>query len=298
MLKSIAIVTILVNQLAPVESAYTEHLHYAPVHRGQISGEQAGLWNAPAMAGSEFVILQPESRKPVYLRFIATPAGTGPAPGLTHGWNATELLALDPDALEARFAGTPFEVIGPSRPLWNAPNAPRAMQAIGPANELLYFTRIIPEGFPSPMSPASTPVDRVFIMVVGGPSIAVLQDFYRGLGLTVSEAQAFRISTLSRAHGLPAETTYPLATAALARDYLVELDEYPVSATPRTVAPGSLPPGVAMVSFAVEDLGAMDLPWRASPVAVAEFPYSGRRAAVTVGPAGEWLELLEERLAP
>ena len=205
MLKSIAIVTILVNQLAPVESAYKEHLDYAPVHRGQVSSQQAALWNAPAAAGSKFVILQPASRKPVYLRFVAMPGGTGPTPGLTHGWNATELLALDPDAIEAGFAGTPFEVIGPSRPLWNAPNAPRAMQAIGPANELLYFTRIIPEGFPSPMSPASTPVDRVFIMVVGGPSMEALQEFYRGLGLEVSKAQPFRISTLSRAHGLPAK---------------------------------------------------------------------------------------------
>ena len=40
------------------------------------------------------------------------------------------------------------------------------MQAIGPAREFLYFTRVIPSGFPIPMMPAATPVDRVFIMVV------------------------------------------------------------------------------------------------------------------------------------
>jgi hypothetical protein len=47
------------------------------------------------------------------------------------------------------------------------------------------------------------------------------------------------------------------------------------------------------VSFIVEDLDAMKLEFRAEPRALKSFPYNGRRTAVTVGPAGEWLELLE-----
>ncbi len=70
-------------------------------------------------------------------------------------------------------------MIGPPRDLWPAPDAPRAMQAFGPAGELLYFTRVIPSAFKIPMTPASSPVDRVFIMVVGGPSMTVMQDWYR-----------------------------------------------------------------------------------------------------------------------
>jgi hypothetical protein len=299
MLKSIAIVTILVGELATTEGAYREQLDYRPVHRGRVPAAQAMLWDAPAMAGQAFVILGPASGRPVYLRFVEAPTRqAAPAAGTTHGWNAIEFLAQDPDALAPRLAPA-FAVVGPPRDLWASPTAPRAMQAIGPNGELAYFTRIVPAGFARPMTPAATPVDRVFIMVVGGPSMTALQDFYgRVLGLTVSPASPFPISTLSRALGLPATTTYPLATAALARDFLVELDEYPAAARPRPVSPGALPPGVAMVSFLVADLATVPAQFRSPPATLAEFPYSGRSAAVTVGPAGEWVELIAAGSAP
>jgi catechol 2,3-dioxygenase-like lactoylglutathione lyase family enzyme len=295
MLKTIMLVTLLVPQLATVEAPYREALGYQPVHRGSVSAEQASLWDAPAMEGRPFVILGPASGRPVYLRFVEAPAGT-PAPppaGTTHGWNAVELLTQDPDALAASLPA-PFQVVGQPRTLWNAPDAPRAMQALGPVQELLYFTRVIPSGFQKPMRPAETPVDRVFIMVVGGPSMGALRQFYGAtLGLPVGNAAPFRITTLSRALGLPAETTYPLATAPLPRDFLIELDEYPPAARSRPAPAGTLPPGVAMVSFGVLDIDAVTADWRTPPRRVGEFPYSGQEAAVTVGPAGEWIELIE-----
>ncbi len=294
MLKYIATVTLLVNQLSGVESAYQEHLGYSTVHSGVVSAGQAALWDTPAMRGRPFVIMQAESGRPVYLRFIEDPAIVPPEAGTTHGWNAVELVARDPDALVRQFDGTPFEVVGPPRDLWAAPDAPRAMQAIGPARELLYFTRVIPSGFSIPMSAAASPVDRVFIMVVGGPSMPALRDFYGDtLGLPVGAVTPFRITTLSRALGLPVDTTYPLAIASLPREFLIELDEYPEQASERPVRSGSLPPGPAIVSFGVEELDAFDLVWRAEPRRLSEFPYNGQRAGVTVGPAGEWLELIE-----
>jgi len=185
-------------------------------------------------------------------------------------------------------------VVGPPKDLWKAPGAPRAMQAIGPAREFLYFTRVIPSGFPIPMMPAATPVDRAFIMVVGGPSMQALQDFYGGpLGLPVGKASAWQIGVLSQALGLPMETTYPLAVAPMPKDFLVELDEYPSPAKPRPVRAGSLPSGPAMVTFGVNELDDFKLTWRAPPARIAEFPYNGQEAAVTVGPAGEWVELVE-----
>lgn len=294
MLKTIAIVTLLVADLAAPEQAYQERLDYRPVHGGSVTAAQAALWSAPAMAGQPFIILGPASGRPVYLRFVQAPGGvTPPGAGTTHGWNAVEFLAQDPDGLATRLAPA-FSVVGPPRDLWPSPTAPRAMQAIGPAGELAYFTRIVPAGFAIPMIPAVTPVDRVFIMVVGGPSMLALRDFYgRVLGLAVGPAQPFPITTLSRALGLPATTTYPLATAALPRDFLVELDEYPPAAVRRLVPAGAIPPGLAMVSFGVADLDAIPTTWRTAPVRLEEFPYSGQRAAVTVGPAGEWIEVIE-----
>lgn len=294
MLKSIITVTLLVNQLAAVEGPYRDELGYRPVHRGIVTAEQSSLWAAPDLAGKSFVILQPASGRPVYLRMIEDPAAAMPEAGTTHGWNAIENVVQDPDGLVRELEGSAFEVVGPPKDLWNAPDAPRAMQAIGPAREFLYFTRVIPSGMSIPISPAATPVDRVFIMVVGGPSMTALQDFYGSrLGLNVGAASPWQITVLSRALGLPAETTYPLAVAALPSEFLVELDEYPAEARPRAVRPGSLPPGPAMVTFAVQELDDFRLTWRSAPARIAEFPYSGQEAAVTVGPAGEWIELVE-----
>lgn len=297
MLKSILVVTLIVNHLAAVEGPYTRELGYTAVHRGTVPAAQASLWGAGNLRDHAFVVLEPASGKPVYLRFIEDPAASPPAAGTTWGWNAIENVVEDPDALARQFAGTAFKVINPPRNLWNAPDAPRAMQVLGPAQELLYFTRVIPSGMDIPISPAASPVDRVFIMVVGGPSMTALQAFYRDrLGLPVTRASEWPITTLSRALDLPLDTKYPLALAPLPREFQVELDQYPAQAVARPVPAGSAPAGIAMVSFIVDKLDDVRADWRAPPRPIAEFPYSGRKAGVTVGPAGEWLELVEGSL--
>lgn len=293
MLKYISLVTIVVSQLGTVEPAWEEHLSYRTVHQGQVTDEVAGLWDAPAMAGQPFIIMQPESRVPVYVRFIEARPTAGYAPMMTWGWNATELLVEDPDTLAARLEGSPFRIIGPPADLYEGIDAPRAMQAVGPGNELLYFTRIIPGGTELPLSGAMTPVDRVFITVVGGPSLPELGTFYARLGLPIADLGEWRIDVLAQAHDLPDGSRFPLAVARFPRDYLIELDEYPQSAGPRPVRAGELPPGLALVSVMADDLGQLDVEWRSPPRALAEFPYSGRRAATVVGPAGEWLEVIE-----
>ena len=103
----------------------------------------------------------------------------------------------------------------------------------------------------------------------------------------------FNISVISNAQGLPPETTYPLAVAPVSNRFLIELDEYPFEDGARPVMDGHIPPGIAMVSFEVEDLDSLDVEWRASPASLPGRPYDGRRAGVTAGPAGEWLEIIE-----
>jgi hypothetical protein len=238
--------------------------------------------------------MEPASGRPVYLRFIEDPTTAIPPPGTTFGWNAAELLVTDPDRLAIQLKEPDFRVIGAPRDLWSAPDAPRAMQAFGPAGELLYFTRVIPSAFKIPMSPAESPVDRVFIMVVGGPSMTGMQDWYReALGLKPGPASAWQINTLSEALKLPADTRYQLSIAPMPRDFEIELDEYPPVSKPRAVREGALPPGIAMVSIGVDQLDELRVQWRRPPERLDSFPYNGRRVAVTVGPAGEWLEFIE-----
>ena len=291
MLKSILVVTFAVARLQSVETAYENYLGYESVDSGVVSAQEAGTWGAPASAGRPYLLMQPASGEPVYLRFVESDPVDGYAPMRTLGWNATELLAPDPDAVAAKLRDSPFEIVGEPADLWDAPNAPRAMQAVGPSGELLYLTRNVDFEM-------KTFVDRVFIMVVGGPSMAAFRDFYGDrLGLKVSDATPFQIGVISKTLGVPMETTYPLALATVSPRFLIELDEYPDVAKPRQRNSGALPPGVAMVTFIVTDLGAFDLDWRGAPAVLDGLPYAGRRSAVTVGPAGEWIELVEDATA-
>jgi catechol 2,3-dioxygenase-like lactoylglutathione lyase family enzyme len=287
MLKGIVIVTLSVLNLGPVEDAYRDGLDYRTVDRGVISEELGTVWNTPDASGHEFVLMQPASEAAVYLRFVETPEVPGYAPLNSFGWNATELLVTDPDELAARLEDSAFEIIGPPKDLWDAPNAPRAMQTLGPGNEILYLTR-------NGNFATDTFVDRVFIMVVGGPSMTEFRDYYESkFGLTVGDATPFSISVISRAQNLPPETTYPLAVGQVSADFLIEFDEYPTTVGARPVSSGDLPPGTAMVSFYVDRIDAIDVPWNATPKPISDFPYNGRRAGVTIGPAGEWIELIE-----
>jgi len=287
MLKSIVIVTISVLNLGSIEDAYKDYLGYTAIDKGALTTEVADAWDAGKMTGHNYLVMQPSSSEQVYLRFIENPTTEGHAAMTTHGWNATELLVKDPDTLAKQLADSPFTIIGPPKDLWAAPNAPRAMQVRGPNDEILYLTRH--SGFTY-----NAFVDRVFIMVMAGPSMANLTDYYSSkMGLGVGDPKPFAISVISRAQNLPADTTYPLAIATVSKRFLVELDEYPASSGPRPVTDGYLPPGTSMVTFEVEDLDAFNVAWRATPRKLDGLTYRGRRTAVTVGPSGEWIELLE-----
>jgi len=288
MLKSILIVTISVFNLGDIETAYRDFLDHQVVNSNTISAELGAAWDADAMAGREMLLMQPESEAAVYLRFVENKAVEGYAPMTTHGWNGTELLVKDPDGVADRLADSPFEIIGPPKDLWEAPNAPRAMQALGPSDEVLYLTR-------NDDFEINTSIDRTFIMVLGGPSMDAMGAFYGDtFGLEVGDPMPFPISVISNAQNKPLDTTYPLAIATVSKEFLIELDEYPADAPPRPILPGHLPPGIAMVTFEyVGELDDLDVEWRAKPRRIDAFPYNGRDAGVIVGAAGEWIELVE-----
>ena len=78
------------------------------------------------------------------------------------------------------------------------------------------------------------------------------------------------------------------------KDFLIELDEYPAVFVPRKRAVNHLPSSTSVVSFLVDSLDDVDVKWRRPPRKIQDFPYNGRKVGVTIGPAGEWIELIEE----
>ena len=296
MLKSIVMVTMLVTNLNAVEEAYDSYLGYQVVEEGQIDRSLGSVWGARGMNKHPYMIMQPKSGAEVYLRFIEDKSMTNYRPMGTHGWNSTEILVEDPDALAVQLSNSSFNIIGQPYDLYPTPDAPRAMQVLGPSNEIIYLTRIIPGGSGFNLGSAQSYVDRVFIMVVGGPSMKALQDFYsQKLNMPVTEASDWTIGVISRLNNLPEDTVYPLALVSFEQDFLIELDEYPSVVVARKRAVNHLPSSTSVVSFIVDSLDSFDLKWRRPPRTIQDFPYNGRKVGVTIGPAGEWIELIENK---
>lgn len=288
----ITCVTIATLDVQRMIDTYHLHLGYELVDHGRVSAAQARLWGRPALAGRRYASMLPGGDGPTFLRFVE---GRTPADYVAFrhmGWNAAELMVQDTDGIAARLEGSPFRIIGPPADL-SFTDKIRAMQALGPAQESIYLT-----SFKEKMAEFDTPearhyVDRVFIVILGGPSVQVVNEFYhRHFGVAVAPVMPAVISVLSNAQGLPADTPHDLAALALQGQSFIEADTMPAATLPRGGLEGELPPAIAMVSFGVDALPET-LEYLAPPTVLPEAPYHGRRTAVAVGAAGELIELIE-----
>jgi hypothetical protein len=285
----ICCVTVTAPDLDQVEWCYTHYLGHRVVGRGLLGIDLAELWGCAGLAGNRYLLLSPAAGDECIFRFIETHHDADFLPFSTHGWNAAEIMVRNVDAMAERLAGSPFKIIGAPADLSFTDNI-RAMQILGPGHELLYLTefkRQIPE-FNTPI--ARCDVDLVFIVILGGPSMDNLQNFYaKQYGVSRTPVVESRVKGMSAAFGNSPEHKYPISALPLAGKSLIEVDEMPVQARARPVAEGLLPAGIAMVSFAGSGLD-KDAAIR---IDRDEPPYS-RSAAVTCckGAAGEVIEIL------
>ena len=135
----IVCVTFTAPDLDAVSDCYSRYLGYRTVETGQIGASLAMAFGAPAIEGRPCRLLAPEAADDVFFRAIEGPAQPGHVPFATHGWNAAELMVRNVDALAERLADSPFRIIGEPQDLSFSPDI-RAMQVIGPGQELLYLT--------------------------------------------------------------------------------------------------------------------------------------------------------------
>jgi hypothetical protein len=279
-------VTYGVPDLEVIERAYVGELGYTLARRGHVGAGAARAWGAPAAEGAPVLILAPANGEPVYLRFVQDACSAGWTALTSFGWNATEFVVQDVDALARRLDGGAFEIIGPPKPLTRFPMI-RAMQVIGPAGECCYFTQV-GAGSGLNLAPARSFVGRVFIVVAAGPDVDALFAPYAAFANAADPPVATPVTVISRAHGLPAETLHRHGLVRLTEGTLIELDQYPASARPRAPAGDGIVPGMAMVTFAVDALGHHDF---IAPPAPCELPMVGGTAACLRGAAGELIEL-------
>ena len=293
-LRFLQIVTHCVESIDVAVSAWTEWLGYQVVGEGCLDAQLCAVWATPQSIGQRYCVLQPASGAEVFIRFVENGIPNHYTPA-SYGWSATELLVTDPDRLLRELANSPFTHVAGPADLFAQKKAPRALQMRGPSGELLYFTRILPGGSRYGMKGAVSPVDRPFIVPLGGPSMDEMQRFYGDkLGLRTMEPMLFINGIMARACNVDSRTPFSMSIAPLpGRRFLIEMDELPGGLEYRPTPPGQLPCGMAMVSFLVKRLEDIPGTLRAEPKTIQALPYKGRRAAVIQGSAGEWLELIE-----
>ena len=294
-LQRITMATFTSADLAGVERDYARWLGYQVRERGVVSPELAKAWGAPGAAGKRYLLLSSEPSPDVFVRVIegkAAPADLLPL--TTWGWNGIEIIIDDPVALREQLSESPFRVIGEPAPLGAFPTI-KAFQVVGPSGEVLYLTAETGDRSKSILPPPGGPVGRIFIMVVGGPNIDALLDFYSSrFNLVRNPARMLAVGVIKRAQALADGELTPLATARLAeRGNLIEFDGYSSRTRARPVEPGQLPPGIVSTTFAVADLDALKVDWIAPPTRHEGLAYQGKRAGTLRGPAGELIELIE-----
>ncbi len=291
--------TISAPDLAKVEQDYARYLGYFVRERGKVSAALAASWDAPRAAGRPYILMSADTHPDVYIRAVRVPAVRDYRALTTHGWGSVEIVVDDTDATFARFKGSPFRVIGKPANLKGYPSI-RAFQVEGRSGEVLYLTSETGDRSRSPLPAPGGPVGRIFIMVMGGPDINAMVDWYTtGFGLSSGPIRTTPIGVVQRAQGLGAGVETPITTMRLAQQgNLFELDGYSATATVRPRAVGDLPPGVAITSVSVRSLDAVPDAVKVSfitpPAAHGGLAYGGRRGATARGAAGELLEIVEE----
>lgn len=280
----------------PIELAgiYSRWLGYRVVDgaAGVVPAEVAAGWGAPAQAGARQILLAPERGDDFWFRLVEGPAGEYRAL-TTWGWNAAELIVQDVDALAECLADSPFRLIGPPEDL-SFTDAIRAMQVEGPAREVLYLTQFKRKLAEFDTPEPRCPVDRTFIVILGGPSLEALQEFYESrFAVPQAPAMPVKVSVLSNALGIPPDTLHDIAALPLQGQSFIEADRYPGETVARSAPAGQLPPAMSIVSFVVPDLGPHLGDALGAPYGGLEPPYAGGRAITLTGPAGELIELIE-----
>ena len=288
----IKFVTIGAPSVDAVERWYTTWLGHRVVEKSTVSAEMANSWGTPAAAGRPFVLLQPATGEDVLIRAVEVEPIDGYKAMTTWGWNSFEIIVNDPDDLHERMKTSPFRHIGGPANLGGGTSSIRAVQYVGPAEEVLYFNSETGDRSESALPDPGEDVGRTNIVILASGSVDDTMAFYSA---AFSMPKGFSFPTpvdiIAKAQGLPDDHSFTMGIGWLReRGNAIEFDGYPEGTGPRPRANGHLPQGNAMVTFNVDSLDAVNVNFVSVPIT----EYGGKRSAVFTGPAGEMVELIED----
>jgi len=286
--------TLVSADIERVRQAYCQQLGFTVLRTARVSTQLAAFWQAPAYAGQPMLILA-AANGDGWLRLIQLPAEQSLQPVQPlkrQGWLALEVNVANVDAVRAALQEESFQVLGEPAFL-QLSDAIKAMQLLGPAEEVSYLTEI-----QRPVPPFQLPQTDSFSGSLFIPVLAVADrqkavDFYQQLNLA-APALLFdtKITVLNKAWQRPIAQQYPVATLQLAGKALFEIDQLP-EAEPLQVAAGQLPSGIALISCYCQDIEHIAAQTGVRIYALDDEYYPAGRALLLKGTAGEWLELVQ-----
>ena len=283
----ITAVTITSPDLDRVVDIYSKYLKYRLVSSTRVSADQAKSWDAQSIENSEMVYMSPESSDDFFFRFVEQSSDDDYVPFGTFGWNAAELIVKDVDESAEKLIGSPFEVIGQPADL-SFTDQIRAMQILGPSKEIIYLTQ-----FKSKLDEFDSPtprcdIDQTFIVILAGENIDEMQSFLNEkFSIKKAPPMQSRIRAISKVFGLPEDTKYKSAALAIKDQSLIELDEMPSDARPRSYRNGFLPPGISIVSFIAHESEFLDESYGSNIPS-----FENVQAKTIKGMSGELIEIL------
>lgn len=293
-MKLLRAATLCVEDIDRSSEIYSKWLDYKEIERGALSEALCVSWGCPASKGARYCVMEPASGTDIYVRFIEQTPVDGYLPLRTYGWNAIEICVQDVLAVDARLKepGSPFEIIGPPKEIEGL-DAIFPMQVKGPDNEIVYFTQIRNDLPAYNLPRAGAPIDKLFILVLGCSDLkASMKWFEDAVRLQSGREMNIIYTMLAKAYGTPEDELHTIATMIDEKDVFLELDQYPLEATPRPSHHGMLPPGVALATFKTPHFDKMSN-WLTLPEKREGAIYAGGRAGTMKGPDGTLVELVE-----
>jgi catechol 2,3-dioxygenase-like lactoylglutathione lyase family enzyme len=273
---------------------WTNLLGYECVETGKVPIELANGWDAIKTLGARTALLAPPGGGDTgFVRLIEQPAVLAYLPMRTYGWVGYELTVRDVPSLHDRLRGSSIRILTPPE---RTPDGTgwTPIEATGRAGEVLFFNAVTDTLRDLEFPRAVADVDRIMVAMLAAADRAAAVRFHVD-ALGFSEGGTFRLPypIINNAFGLPPETESEATVISVGRMPVCEIDQFPAGTTERKQLLGYLPPGNAVVSFAVRSLAAIRAPLIAPPETMGGPLYAGRRAACTRGAAGELIELIE-----
>lgn len=286
--------TVSVANIEKSVALYRDYLHLQVVEDGSINSMQALAWGLSGSIGARYVVLQPASQAPSFIRLIEVAITPSYVPAKSLGWNAFEITVRDVFSLAEQLESSDFKIVGPPK-LVDGFTSFIPMQVIGPDGEVLFLNQVNHSDEDTDLPIAQSEVDELFIVVVASADREASVQDHMKLGFDRGATHQLRYGLINRAFGLPAETQQTITMVQPGRMPFAQIDQYPENYEIRPQQPDGLPIGNSMVSVMVDSIDA--LPVSDLAVGPAQYLegiiYQGRKTQVIKGSASELIELIE-----